>query len=344
MNSRILLDFLKDQLLFFLSYFSGVLLVIIFYTLEVGRDLEIFYPIMLASFVFAIFLIVRAVRYWRYNHFLSGFQGGIGDRSHNSNTSLTNEQRRTIETISALEKEALAKLNQLEIQNDHKYKVISQIIHNIKTPTSVIDLLIQNSKQDGIPNIEVLEKINKENRLINDNLNGVLSYLRLDYFQQDFAIEETNLVQELRDIINKKKDQFIYNGVFPQMDVTEENIAILTDKKWNRFLLEQIMSNAIKYTALQDSDKMVYFRIETGQDGTQLIIEDTGIGISSYDIKRVFEPFFTGENGRKTRNATGIGLYVAKRIAHSLHHQLTISSTPKKGTTVVITYPKHLDS
>lgn len=337
MNRQIMLDFLKDQLFFTFTYFGGVTLVIVFYSLEVQGEREVVYPTLLASFIYLLFIGERAVRYWRYRQLLLSFQGGIGERKPYNN-SFTCEQRRAIETISQLEHEALTKLDQLELRNNDKYKVISQIIHNIKTPTSVIDLLIQNSKQDGHPTLAVLEKINKENRLINENLNQVLSYLRLDYFQHDFSIEETNLVQELRDLINKKKDQFIYNGVFPQLEVAFDHVPILTDKKWNRFLLEQIISNAIKYTAIDDGDKVVTFRIQPGNSHTKLIIEDTGIGISPFDIKRVFEPFFTGENGRKTRNATGIGLYIAKKIADSLNHQLSITSVEGKGTTVVITY------
>lgn len=337
MNRQIMLDFLKDQLLFTFTYFGGVTLVIVFYSLEVHQELEIVYPFLLASFIYLLFICERAVRYWRYRQLLHSFQGGIGDRKTRDNL-LTTEQRQVLETINQLEKAALTRFDQLELQNNSKYKVISQIVHNIKTPTSVIDLLIQNSKRDGLPTLAVLEKINKENRLINENLNQVLSYLSLDYFQHDFSIEETNLVQELRDLINKKKDQFIYNGVFPQLDVNLAHFPILTDKKWNRFLLEQIISNAIKYTAIEDGDKMVTFRIQTGNNHTKLIIEDTGIGISPFDIKRVFEPFFTGENGRKTRNATGIGLYIAKKIADSLNHQLSITSVEGKGTTVVITY------
>jgi len=126
-------------------------------------------------------------------------------------------KKKVIDTIKKLENRSLKKLNQIENENENKYKVISQIIHNIKTPTSVIDLIVQNSKEEKTNTYEVIEKINKENRLINDNLNQVLSYLRLDYFQNDYSIEETDLILHLRELINLKKTSFIYNQVFPQL-------------------------------------------------------------------------------------------------------------------------------
>ncbi|MEW8987521.1 MAG: hypothetical protein AB2401_11065, partial [Bacillus sp. (in: firmicutes)] len=113
MNRRIFVDFLKDQLFFTLTYYGGASLVIVFYTLEIGEKLEYFYPILLVSFVYLLFICERAVRYWRYCHLLDSFQAGIGDRKPRVNA-LTNEQQRAFATISRLEKEALTKLNGLE--------------------------------------------------------------------------------------------------------------------------------------------------------------------------------------------------------------------------------------
>lgn len=337
MNKRITVDFIQDQLSFTLTYFGGMALTMMFYRLELGAEIEVLYPIMLATFVYLLFMLVRFIRYARFCRLLHSFNGGISD-DVNRMKFLTNEQRRAVDVMLKIDRQATNKLNQLEQHHDHKHKIISQIAHNIKTPTSVIDLVIQHSKQEEDANVEILEKINKENRLINESLNQVLSYLRLDYFQNDFSIEEVNLVDDLRELINKKKEHFIYNGVFPRMIVEGEKIPILTDKKWNKILIEQILSNAIKYTAPKEDEKLVYVRVKKTQEHAQLTIEDTGIGISPFDVKRVFEPFFTGENGRMTRNATGFGLYLSKMIADRLHHQIMISSEPGQGTKLTITY------
>lgn len=337
MNRKIFIEFIKDQISFTLAIFGSSSLVIVFYWLQLGQAIEVIYPLLLVTFVYVIFMIFRASSYLSFNKILQTLNGKLDDHLFQGKR-LTDEQKKVVDTIKKLENKSLQKFNQLELENENKYKVISQIIHNIKTPTSVIDLIVQNSKEEKTNTDEVIEKINKENRLINDNLNQVLSYLRLDYFQNDFLIEETDLTQQLRELINLKKASFIYNQVFPQLIVEDETITVLTDKKWNRLLVDQIISNAIKYTAIQKSKKSVYFRIERDGDRVHLIIEDTGIGIAESDLKRVFEPFFTGENGRKIRNATGIGLHISKNIADRLNHQIKLSSIEGKGTKVIVSY------
>lgn len=337
MNRQVFIEFIKDQITFTLAIYGSSLLVIVFYWLQLRQEIEVIYPLLLVTFVYVIFMIFRAFSYLNFNKILETLTGRL-DQRYLQGKRLTDEQKNVIDTIKKLENKSLKKLNQLELENENKYKVISQIIHNIKTPTSVIDLIVQNSKEEKVNTYEVIEKINKENRLINDNLNQVLSYLRLDYFQNDYLIEETDLILQLRELINLKKTSFIYNQVFPQLLVEDETLTVLTDKKWNKHLLDQIISNAIKYTAIKKTEKSVCFRIEKDGDRVHLIIEDSGIGISEFDLKRVFEPFFTGENGRKVRNATGIGLHISKSIADRLNHQVKLSSKEGKGTKVVVSY------
>ena len=153
---------------------------------------------------------------------------------------------------------------------------------------------------------------------------------------------------------------------------------ILSDRKWNRHMVEQILSNAVKYSypgkeiegstqeetqgeiqkgtrknieeemgqkitdeiAEESSNraKNVYITITSEKQKVILTIKDEGIGIPSYDMKRIFEPFFTGENGRKQKNASGIGLYFCKEISEMLGCMLQVDSEENKGTTVTITY------
>ncbi|OIJ19193.1 hypothetical protein BKP45_13600 [Anaerobacillus alkalidiazotrophicus] len=337
MNKKLLLNFLKDHLLFTFALFGSSALVITFFWLQANHKIEVIYPFILVSFVYLIFMIIRAYRYITFHQLIENANGRLDDVSL-KRTKWTEEQRMVIEKIKSMEDDSLAKVNQLEMQNENKYKIISQIIHNIKTPTSVIDLMVQYSQTEKTNAHEVIIKINKENQLINEHLDQALHYLRLDYFQHDFSIEKTDLIQHLREIINVKKDQFIYNQVFPQWNVDENSIYVLTDKKWNKILLDQLISNAIKYTALKPGEKRVSFHVQCKEDRVLLFIEDTGIGISEHDLKRVCEPFFTGENGRKIRNASGIGLYLSKSISDKMNHQMGISSKVDKGTIVTLTY------
>lgn len=107
------------------------------------------------------------------------------------------------------------------------------------------------------------------------------------------------------------------------------NAKVLTDEKWLSFVIEQLLSNALKYTP---SGSITI----TLEDPLTLCIRDTGIGIAPEDLPRVFEKSYTGYNGRSDKKASGIGLYLCKRICHNLGHTITIESSLDTGTTVRI--------
>ena len=112
-----------------------------------------------------------------------------------------------------------------------------------------------------------------------------------------------------------------------RLDFTETGRTVLTDEKWLVFVLEQILSNALKYTPAGGTVRIY-------GDGETLVIADTGIGIREEDLPRVFEKGFTGYNGRTGQKSTGIGLYLCRRVTEKLGHGLTIVSRPGQGTIV----------
>lgn len=335
--NKILIGFFKDHMDYTFMIYGSFFIVMLFIRLTGNPTTEVVYPFLLVTFIYVIFLIIRLLRYISFHKMLQNINGRLESNSLKE-IRLSNEQKRFMEVIDKFQNESFKKINDLESQMEFKHKIISQMIHNIKTPTSVIDLIIQNSLEERTDTNTVLDKIYQENQDINENLNQLLSFLRLDHFPNDFSIEETDLVQQLRDIINLKKNRFIFNHVFPQILAEEDRVLVLTDKKWNRVLLDQLISNAIKYTAVKQEEKKVFFYIENNEKHVNLIIEDTGIGIPEYDLKRVFEIFFTGENGRRVRNSSGIGLHICKSIADKLNQSIEISSIEGKGTKVKVTY------
>ncbi|MEW8972496.1 MAG: ATP-binding protein, partial [Mesobacillus sp.] len=128
----------------------------------------------------------------------------------------------------------------------------------------------------------------------------------------------------------------IYKSIFPSIEFEEEKAIIITDSKWNEILIDQIISHAIKYSGEKVGNKKLVFQIERKAEHICLAIVDQGVGIPDYDLERVFQPFFTGENGRQFPNSTGIGLYLSKKIADKLGAQIEIQSEPGEGTTVQI--------
>ena len=113
-----------------------------------------------------------------------------------------------------------------------------------------------------------------------------------------------------------------------KLDYETVNSRVLTDEKWLVFVLEQLLSNALKYTRSG--------RISIHMEGKELVVEDTGIGIQAEDLPRVFEKGFTGYNGRTDKKSTGIGLYLCKSVMDKLRHQIRIESEVGIGTKIYL--------
>lgn len=205
----------------------------------------------------------------------------------------------------------------------------------MKTPVSVINLIVQREKEKA--DTEIIKNIEEENYKLRNGLDQILNVIRLDEFSRDYEPEVVDLVELIKEAINLRKNQFIYGNVFPKIQFNMDNALVLTDKKWSHFIIDQIISNAVKYSKKGEKEH-VYFNIIRESNKTYMLIKDEGVGIPNYDLKRIFEPFFTGENGRNFQNSTGIGLYMCKKIAENLGHEISVTSSLGEGTTVKVTY------
>ena len=194
-------------------------------------------------------------------------------------------------------------------------------VHQIKTPISTISLLLQSedSPQNEQMSIELFK--------IEQYVEMVLQYLRLDSESTDFALKYYDLDSIVKQAIRKYAKLFILKNI--SLDLSKIQCKVLTDEKWLVFSIEQILSNGLKYT--KRGKISIYM-----EDEKTLVIEDTGIGIQREDLPRVFEKGFTGYNGRTDKKSTGIGLYLCKRIISKLGHTITIDSEVDKGTKVKI--------
>ena len=161
----------------------------------------------------------------------------------------------------------------------------------------------------------------------------VLHYLREKQMSQDMVLNRYSLSEIIKTAIKKYSRLFILQKIklnFEPMEVT-----VLTDEKWLLFALEQIISNALKYT--NEGSVSIYMDKE---NENLLIIEDTGIGISAEDLPRVVERGFTGYNGRSNQKSTGLGLYLTKEVLKKLGHRLQLESQVGKGTKVMIDFSR----
>jgi hypothetical protein len=198
--------------------------------------------------------------------------------------------------------------------------------HQIKTPIAAARLLLQ---AGDFPQRAALEL---ELFQIEQYVEMVLNYLRLDSDTSDYCLRDTDLDDLLRASIRKFSRLFILRNI--SLDFQETGRTVLTDEKWLAFVVEQVLSNALKYTPPGGA-------IRVFGNGEALMIADTGIGIRSEDLPRVFEKGFTGCNGRADQKSTGIGLYLCRRVLDQLGHGIAITSQPGQGTAVRLDLAQH---
>ena len=188
--------------------------------------------------------------------------------------------------------------------------------HQIKTPIAAMRLLLQEE-----PHPELEGELLK----IEQYVEMVLGYLRLGSGSTDYVLRNCDLDALLRQSIRKYARLFILKKI--SLDFRETGKTVLTDEKWLAFVIEQLLSNALKYTPAGG-------RIRIYGDGETLVIADNGIGIQPEDLPRVFEKGFTGYNGREDKKSTGIGLYLCSQVLERLNHGVAVSSRPGQGTLV----------
>ena len=227
----------------------------------------------------------------------------------------------------------LYRIYQMEVQGlyatqQRHSKFMNQWIHQMKTPISVLELLLQEETLDKKSVQEELDRLKR-------GLEMVLINARIDNFESDMQIEQVNLRDCVTEVINENKRLFITNHVFPQVSV-DELIVVATDSKWLKFMLGQFVTNAVKYTF--EENKKIIVSAKQHESTISLVVQDEGIGIPNSDLTRVTKAFFTGENGRKTGESTGMGLYLASEICDKLGHELQIESEVGKGTIISITF------
>ena len=230
--------------------------------------------------------------------------------------------------VETLSKEILELKQQMSRQEEEANDYYTLWTHQIKTPIAAMRLILQNQKyREETENQD--ERILLEGELfkIEQYAEMALGYLRLDSMSQDLVLKQ----YKLYDIVAKALKKYAICFMSKKLSINIEpfETEVVTDEKWLQFVIEQMISNSIKYT----HEGSIYIGMK---DEYTLMISDTGIGIQSEDLPRIFERGFTGYNGRMDKKSTGIGLYLCKKVTHKLGHTLEVSSTLGKGTTFYI--------
>lgn len=242
------------------------------------------------------------------------------------------------QSIARSESESSAAVRQSRMRDYY-----SMWVHQIKTPISAMKLLLE-AEREELGQLMCEEEQQAAFKELSDNLDSfedelfrieeyvgmVLQYQRVSSTENDFVLEKISLDGVIRDTIKKYAKIMIRRHIGINYSGTKKQVY--TDEKWLAFILEQILSNAIKYT------QQGFVTIETAEETNRffITIKDTGIGIKAEDLPRVFEKGYTGYNGHADKKATGIGLYLCRQMADKLGHTIRMESELGKGTKVWI--------
>ena len=205
-------------------------------------------------------------------------------------------------------------------------------VHQIKTPITVSKLLLRKTES------EHKKKLEEQMFYIEEYSNMAMNYLKMQNHSADMDIHLVDLEACLKRLFKKYASIFIekqlslhYEGFCT--DGNGEKVEVISDEKWLSILLEQLLSNALKYT----KEGSITFSFD--QESTSLRIQDTGIGIPSSDLKKIFDLGYSGFNGRATEKSSGLGLYMVQKIAGFLQISVSVESTMAVGSCFTLRFP-----
>src|SRR5699024_5333751 len=160
---------------------------------------------------------------------------------------------------------------------------------------------------------------------------------RMQRIEEDFHIQPVDLNKLIKEINHENKRLFIRNNVYPYV-INDSESLVESDEKWLYFILEQLIQNAIKYSANKSNRINIHLDEQAGQ--ATLEITDFGAGIPEHDINRIYEAYYTGDHGNTYRESTGMSLYLVKELIDYLSNTIDVTSTLNEGTTFKLTFTK----
>lgn len=321
--------FLKDHLDIILLYlFDALFLSYGYHRLDGFQTASgIFYFLFLSLFLLLLLLTLRYARKRKLYQTLNRAPDALEDMIESETTDAEKNaffryNRRCYEIYQC-------QLNTWQEKNSQWQSHLIQWVHQMKTPISVIRLMVQNDAKQ-IDTFGVLYELDR----LQNQMDLMLGLSRAGEVKNDLVIEEIALENLLQEVIQKDKRLFIQCQVFPRVEC-EEHILIHSDRKWLAFIIEQLLHNAAKYSPAGSGIKISMKEVDTH---VSLTIRDEGVGIRPRDLPRIFDLYYTGSNGRENDQSSGIGLYLVKTVLNDLGHRIEIESETGKGTAVSILF------
>ena len=331
-----LMPFLKDKFMFLILHIicmgalsaflrltgygsTGVTLILIFWTVILALWLFITYRERKRYFDEIDKILAEVDQRYLLGELLP-YSCRLEDRLYNKMMHLSNKS--VIEKIRKIE----------DAQRDYR-EYIESWVHEIKTPITGIALICENRRRHEAVTQENLREISLENQKIENCVDKVLYYARMENVYKDFLIQKTDLQKTAEEVLAKNRLLLIRHQVRAEVHCGD---MVYTDGKWISFILNQMIGNSVKY---RSESPVFLIYTEREKDGVRLTIEDNGVGILPEELSRIFEKGFTGRNGRSHKQATGMGLYLCKRLCERLEIGLSVQSQPGRGTKMTLDFP-----
>ncbi len=331
-----LMPFLKDKFMFLILHIicmgalsaflrltgygsTGVTLILIFWTVILALWLFITYRERKRYFDEIDKILAEVDQRYLLGELLP-YSCRLEDRLYNKMMHLSNKS--VIEKIRKIE----------DAQRDYR-EYIESWVHEIKTPITGVALICENRRRHEAVTQENLREISLENQKIENCVDKVLYYARMENVYKDFLIQKTDLQKTAEEVLAKNRLLLIRHQVRAEVHCGD---MVYTDGKWISFILNQMIGNSVKY---RSESPVFLIYTEREKDGVRLTIEDNGVGILPEELSRIFEKGFTGSNGRSHKQATGMGLYLCKRLCERLEIGLSAQSQPGRGTKMTLDFP-----
>lgn len=283
------------------------------------------YGVILIAFFGACYGIFGYVSYRAKCIVLLNLAEKSGERESCLPEAKTYVERLYQDVICAQEEENRRMVSEYDEKKRDMADYYTMWIHQVKTPIAAMRLLLP----EGDPACRELFKVEQYAQM-------ALGYARLESLSADLLFKTQDIYGIVKQAVKKYSILFIGSGLSFSLD--EFTCQAVTDEKWISLVIEQVLSNALKYTAnggirIRGLDRQ---REETKGQAVYVVIEDDGIGIRKEDLPRIFERGFTGYNGRFDRKSTGIGLYLCRQIMDRLGHTILVESAVGAGTRVTL--------
>lgn len=321
--------YLKDKLYAFLIFAIYIIILILFLiALKLTNSIIIFITV----FTVVIFFIILFYDYFRKRKFYNELLDKLNtlDKKYLLIEMLLEpnflEGRILYDVLDEVNKNEHDLISKLKKRQDDFKEYIELWIHEVKLPLASLTLM--NRKDKGT--LRVLKELE-------DYIEQILYYVRCENVNNDYLIKGWDLDTIIKNVALRNKDDLLALNI--DFKVDNCNLKVLTDSKWLEFIINQIISNSIKYK--KENNSVIEIRGKDFDNFVTIIIYDNGKGISKSDLPRVFNKTFTGNNGRSSSSkSTGMGLYLCRELCEKLGHKIEIDSKIDKYTKVTITIYK----